>query len=46
VRHQAGVIDDHVNASMQLHGMIHEMLDLFALRHVSPHGGAIAQGKL
>src|SRR6202023_1846325 len=44
--HQAGVVDYHINAPMGLHCMVHEMLDLRVLSHVSLHGGVIAQRKL
>ena len=45
-RHQAGVVDDHVDAPVGLHGTVHETPDLLVLRHVCLHGGVVAQRQL
>ena len=45
-RHQAGVVDDHVDAPVRLHGAVDEALDLGALGHVGPHDRVASQRQL
>ena len=37
MRHQAGVVDDHVDAAVRLHRVIDKALDLLAVGHVGLH---------
>jgi hypothetical protein len=39
-RHEAGVVDDRVDASVRLHGALDEALDLGVFCDVRLHGGA------
>src|SRR5215213_9203172 len=45
-RHQAGVVDDRVDAPMGLHGVVHEMPDLLVVAHVGLHDGLVAEREL
>ena len=42
-RHEAGIVDDHVDAAMQSHCPVHQMLDLFWLGHISLNDCVIAE---
>ncbi len=46
MRHQSGIVEDHIDSAVGLHRMIDQAPDLIALRHIGLHGGAIAEDKL
>jgi hypothetical protein len=42
LRHQAGVVDHHIDASVGLHGGVDQFLDLLAVADVRHHGDRLA----
>ena len=45
VRHEPGVVDDHVDAAVRLHRAVHQTLDLIALGHIGLNDSAGAERK-
>jgi hypothetical protein len=43
VRHDAGIVDDHVDSPVCVHGMIDKADDLLVLRHIRLHDGLVTQ---
>ena len=46
VRHQAGIVDDHVDAAVQPDGVIDQVFDLIDLRYVGFDDGIRAQAEV
>jgi len=46
VRHQAGIVDDHVDAAVQPDGVIDQVFDLIDLRYVGFDDGICAQAEV
>ena len=46
MRHEAGVVDDHVDAAVRLHSAIHQALDLLARSDVGLNDSVLAERQL
>jgi hypothetical protein len=45
VRHEACIVQDHVDPAMRLYGALHEALNLIGLRHIGLHSDVIVQSQ-
>ena len=46
MRHQAGIVDDHIHAAVRLHGVLDETFHLAGIGHVRLHRGLVAELEL